>query len=141
MKNEITIFKDFLKLKRLRLTKQREAICKMIFATHKHLRADDLLSKVKAINASIGAATVYRTLDLLCQSGLAQKHDFGTGYKRYEHTMNHNHHDHLVCIRCGKIIEFENSLIESLQNEIASTKQFKPLNHRLEIFGICKLCQ
>ncbi len=96
---------------------------------------------VSAKEPKIGLATVYRTLALLTESGLAAELDFGDGQKRYEHNYHHAHHDHMICTQCGKIIEFQHPLIEKLQEDVAREHGFEMTTHKLDMFGICKECR
>lgn len=136
----LTEFERFLGGKGLRLTMQRRQLTEVVMATHEHLTVDELVEKVRQANLPIGRATVYRTVDLLCQAGLMQGHDFGQGTRRYEPTLDHHHHDHMRCTGCGKIIEFECEEIERLQEEMAKKLKFTMHSHRLEIFGLCHNC-
>ena len=103
-----------------------------------HITGDDLYQMVRTAHPQIGYTTVYRTMKLLCEAGLAHEHNFD-GTTRYE--IAHEHHDHLVCVRCGKIIEFECAMIESTQIEIADRYHFRVLRHRHELYGHCEACR
>ena len=106
-----------------------------------HVSAEELYNLVTAIEPKVGLATVYRTLALLTQSGLASELDFGDGQKRYEHKYMHSHHDHMICTECGKIIEFNHPLIEKFQEEVASRNGFTITSHKLDMFGLCSECR
>ena len=110
-------------------------------ASEEHLSAEELYNIVSTKEPKIGLATVYRTLALLTESGLAAELDFGDGQKRYEHNYQHAHHDHMICTQCGKIIEFQNSMIEKLQEDVAKEHGFEMTTHKLDMFGICKDCR
>jgi Fur family ferric uptake transcriptional regulator len=122
----------------LKHTKQREAILDVFLEAKGHITSEDLYQAVRSRHAQIGYTTVYRTMKLLCEAGLAHEHNFD-GTARYE--IAHEHHDHLVCTRCGKIIEFECEMIESAQNKIAASYGFRVLRHRHELYGHCAECQ
>jgi Fur family ferric uptake transcriptional regulator len=122
----------------LKHTKQREAILDVFLEAKGHITSEDLYQAVRSRHAQIGYTTVYRTMKLLCEAGLAHEHNFD-GTARYE--IAHEHHDHLVCTRCGKIIEFECEMIESAQNRIAASYGFRVLRHRHELYGHCAECQ
>jgi Fur family transcriptional regulator, ferric uptake regulator len=122
----------------LKHTKQREAILEIFLEVTGHITGEDLYQRVRELHPQIGYTTVYRTLKLLCEAGLAHEHNFD-GTTRYE--IAHQHHDHLVCIRCGKIIEFECEMIEKAQEQIAERYQFRVLRHRHELYGHCGKCQ
>jgi Fur family ferric uptake transcriptional regulator len=95
---------------------------------------------VAKVNPKIGYATVYRTLRLLTRLGLAAQRKFADGETRYERTSEGSHHDHLICLDCGKIIEFEDDTLETLQNSIAQHYHFKVFHHRMELYGQCLAC-
>lgn len=140
MKREEKILIDYLTENRLKLTHQRKLILDAFLSAEHHVTAEELYEQLKAQNPGIGLATVYRTLNLLSTCGLAQRRQFGDGQSRYEHVVDHQHHDHLVCKGCGKITEFENSHIEQLQDEVAREKGYLIFSHRLELYGLCSDC-
>ena len=123
----------------LKHTKQRDAIVNQFLDATGHITSEDLYEFVRKDFPSIGYTTVYRTLKLLCEAGIASEHHFDDGITRYE--IAQEHHDHLVCVRCGRIIEFECSMIESAQNEIAARYDFQILRHRHELYGHCSACR
>ncbi len=88
----------------------------------------------------MGLATVYRTLNILCQCGLAQQRHFGDARTLYDNVSNKSHHDHLICTDCGKIVEFENPAIERLQELVAKKNRFSIYSHKLELYGLCARC-
>lgn len=120
-------------------SKSRAQIMEVFFRSGRHLTVDELARKVRARNRNIGSATVYRTLKLLSRLGYVKELDFGEGVKRYESSLT-AHHDHLVCTECGKVSEFEEPRIESLQEEVAREHGFSPTMHRLAIYGVCGRC-
>ncbi|MFC1623977.1 Fur family transcriptional regulator [Candidatus Omnitrophota bacterium] len=140
MAEELNIFIDFLKKKDLKLTDQRREILKVFLKTDRHLSVEDLYDIVKKKDSSIGHATVFRTLKLLCEADIAKEVDLGDKKIRYEHKHGHQHHDHLVCVRCGRFIEAVDSKIEELQNRLCKRFGFLPQRHKMEIFGTCKKC-
>lgn len=122
--------------RRLNVTAQREAIVEQFLRTRDHISIDELLTKVRKRQPRVGYATVYRTLKLLVDSGLAVERQFGDGQARYE--VVGDHHDHLICIKCGLILEFEDAEIERLQDRIAARLGgFTVLRHRHELYGLC----
>jgi Fur family ferric uptake transcriptional regulator len=125
----------------LRSTSQRDTILNVFMEAGQHLSAEELHALVKKSHPGIGYATVYRTLKLLADAGLAQERRFEDGYTRYERTSPNAHHDHLICTRCGAIIEFENERIEALQQDVARKNHFKVQSHKLELYGLCAGCQ
>ncbi|MDA0712795.1 MAG: transcriptional repressor [bacterium] len=126
----------------LKITKQRELIAKEFFAQSGHLKAEEILQYVRKIDVKVSLATVYRTLKLLQACGLARSHNFGEGQASFEPITNTTeHHDHLICTKCGKIVEFYNEKIEQLQNDIAKVHFFSVTFHRMELYGICGDCK
>jgi len=125
----------------LRRSRTREAIVETFLATSGHMSVDELAALVRAHDAGIGHATVYRTLRLLAECGLAETHDFGDGITRYESRQKKAHHDHLLCTSCGEIVEFENSEIEALQEAVARSHGFTTETHKLELYGRCLRCR
>jgi Fur family ferric uptake transcriptional regulator len=123
----------------LKHTKQRDAILDVFLQAEGHISSDELYQRVRDEHPSIGQTTVYRTMKLLCEAGLASERHFDEGVTRYE--IAHEHHDHLVCVRCGKIIEFECAMIERTQDEIAARYGFRVLRHRHELYGHCDACR
>ena len=140
MKKEFQIFNEFITGKRLRHTAQREKIMDIFLSTGMHLSCEQLYELVKKKYPGIGYTTVYRTMKLLCESGLCEEIDIGDGVVRFEHKYGRLHHDHLVCTKCGKLIEVNNPEIERLQEAMAKKNKFVPTAHKLEIFGICREC-
>jgi len=122
----------------LKNTKQREAILEVFLHGTGHVTSDELFQRVREEHPNIGYTTVYRTMKLLCDAGLAAERHFDDGITRYE--IAHEHHDHLVCTRCGKIIEFESQVIEDTQSQIADSHGFRVLRHRHELYGHCRDC-
>ena len=135
-------FKNIIKAKGLKYTLQREVILQTLYENPQHLTSDTLymLVKEKHPNLNIGTATVYRTLSLLEESGLVSSISLGAEGKKYE-IANKPHHDHLICAKCGKIVEFENEQIEALQEQIAKENGFKLTDHLMQLYGICPECQ
>ncbi|MEE9607421.1 MAG: transcriptional repressor [Myxococcota bacterium] len=123
----------------LKHTKQREAILEVFLSATGHITGEEIYRQVKEKHPNIGYTTVYRTMKLLCDAGLSSERHFDDGIARYE--IAHEHHDHLVCVRCGKIIEFECSMIESAQDVIAARYDFRVLRHRHELYGHCSSCR
>ena len=131
----------YIETKGLRSTNQRDRILQVFVSAGRHLSAEELYALVRKDQPGIGYATVYRTLKLLAEAGLAQERRFEDGFTRYEHTSPDAHHDHLICTGCGTIIEFENERIESLQQDVAKKNHFQVLSHKLELYGLCAACR
>jgi Fur family ferric uptake transcriptional regulator len=124
----------------LKATKQREEILHIFLKSPGHKNLSQIYTQVAKVNPKIGYVTVYRTLKLLTRLGLATQRKFADGETRYEPTSEGGHHDHLICLGCGKIIEFEDNPLETLQNGIAQRYSFKIFHHRMELYGQCADC-
>ena len=131
----------YMREKGLRSTNQRRLVCDLFFRTRGHLSIEDLLALVRKKDSTVGYATVYRTLKLLSESGLAYERQFRDGPTRYELAHAESHHDHLICVQCGRIEEFEDQRIEELQEAVARRHGFAPSSHRHELYGVCAGCQ
>jgi Fur family ferric uptake transcriptional regulator len=125
----------------LKSTRQRNLIVDTFLSAKGHLDVDSLLARVRLQDHKISAATVYRTMKLLTELGIASAQRFGDGHTRYESAVDRHHHDHLICTECGTIIEFENDRIEALQDSVARRHAFKVTRHKLELYGFCQSCQ
>lgn len=127
--------------KGLKSTRQRTLIVGTFLDSEGHISVDDLLSKVRLVDSRVSAATVYRTMKLLTECGLAHAQQFGDGQTRYETTAGRDHHDHLICTRCATIIEFEDERIEAMQEAVARQHGFRVTHHKMELYGVCRACQ
>ena len=128
--------------KGLRSTTQRRVIADTFFEGPAHVSIEELLAEVRKRDPRVGYATVYRTLKLFTECGIAEERNFGDGPSRYELSDEGTgeHHDHLICTECGKIIEFHDEHIERLQEKVADSFGFRPVYHKHEIYGICADC-
>ncbi|UCD83748.1 MAG: transcriptional repressor [Deltaproteobacteria bacterium] len=135
-----SIFESHLKTKGLKLTPQRKAILEEVFASHEHFDIEELFANLRNKGKRISRATIYRTLPLLVESNLIKEAFRYQDKVSYEHIFGHGHHDHLLCIKCGRIIEFMDEKIEELQEAVCKKYGFKPTEHRLGIKGYCKKC-
>jgi Fur family ferric uptake transcriptional regulator len=133
-------FKEHLRLQRLKSTAQRDTIAKVFLDTQRHISVEELYTEVRRRNPRIGYATVYRTMKLLKECGVAAERHFRDGEARYESAQK-RHHDHLICEACGKIVEFEEPRIEALQEGIAKRMGFRFTGHKMELYGRCRDCQ
>lgn len=125
----------------LKSTTQRDYIAATFFRSNTHISLEELLTKVRKKNPKVGYATVYRTMKLLGDCGLAVSRHFGDGQTRYENIPKTGHHDHIICINCSKISEFQCQQIEELQNQMAKKHGFRIITHKLELYGYCKDCK
>ncbi|HYA91056.1 MAG TPA: Fur family transcriptional regulator [Thermodesulfobacteriota bacterium] len=124
----------------LNATKQREEILNIFLNSSGHKSLAQIYAQVAKTDPKIGYTTVYRTMKLLTRLGLATQRKFGDSETRYEPASEGTHHDHLICLDCGRIIEFEDQTLEALQNGIAQRHRFKISHHRLELYGRCEEC-
>ena len=140
-KEERQIFLEHIQKSGLRRTAQRDLILDVFLKTEDHLSSEDLYWLVQKRDPNVGHTTVYRTLKLLTEAGLAREVRLGDGRTYYEHHFDHEHHDHMICTECGEVIEFFSPEIEELQDEMAEKYNFKPTHHSLRILGVCGNCQ
>lgn len=137
---EKEIFLEHIRKSGLRRTGQRDLILEIFLKTEEHLTSEDLYWLVQKEDPSVGHTTVYRTLKLLTEAGLAREVRFGDNKTYYEHHYDHEHHDHLICTSCGKVVEFFSQQIEELQDSIAEQHGFKLSHHSLRMWGLCEMC-
>ena len=123
--------------KGVKLTDQRKIIAKIMSEANDHPSVDELYNRVSKIDPKISIATVYRTVKLFEEAGIVTKHDFKGGKARYEE-LNESHHDHLIDIKTGEIIEFVDDEIEKLQKKVAEKYGYKLVDHKLELYGVKK---
>ena len=119
----------------MRMTEQRRVIARVLSSAEDHPDVEELYRRASAIDPHISIATVYRTVRLFEEAGVVEKHDFGDGRSRYEEATE-EHHDHLIDIQSGRVIEFRSQEIEALQKEVAEQHGFRLVGHRLELFGV-----
>jgi Fur family ferric uptake transcriptional regulator len=131
----------YMSKKGLRSTDQRRLIVETFFHAENHVSIEELLAQVRSKDSRVGYATVYRTLKLLTECGVANERRFGDGLARYELADDVTHHDHLICVGCGDIIEFEEPRIEELQEKVARKHGFELRSHKHELYGVCPKCQ
>lgn len=130
-------FQAYLTKKGLKSTRQRDIIAECFFSQTGHLSIEDLLAISRKEYPRLGYATVYRTLKLLTECGLAAERRFGEGQTMYEAAGDLEHHDHLICLECNHVLEFHNEDIERLQERVARTFGFTVIRHRHELYGLC----
>jgi Fur family ferric uptake transcriptional regulator len=137
---EKTFLNNYIKSQGLRRSGRRDRIVETFLAQRGHMSAEELLSQVRKKDKRVGLTTVYRTLKLLTESGLAVERKFHRQVSTFEPTRLGQHHDHLICLSCGKIFEFENKNIEALQEEVAREHGFFITHHVLDLYGTCPVC-
>ena len=144
MNTTLEKLKERIKDKKYKLTTQRQTILQaFIDADENRLSAEDVYVLVKEVAPDIGLATIYRTLDLFTELDLLKRLDFGDGRNRYElndEEFAHFHH-HLICVKCGKVSEFEDDMLETLESIIAKKLNFRTIDHQLKVYGYCSDCQ
>ena len=138
----VRLFSRYLREQGLPITHQRQAVAQTVFSSTGHLSVEDIERRLREDRERIGKATIYRTLDLWVKSTLVAEHDFGEGFKRYEHRLSRQPvHEHLICLECGQVTEFRSVEVEQVESRVASEYGFEPARHRLEIFGLCSDCR
>jgi len=141
LKPEMQVMIDYLRDNKLKVTPHRELILETFLNHEGHRSVEDIYRTVRQEDPRVGYTTVYRTMKLLTECGLARALDLADGITRYEHLFNHEHHDHMICMECGTSIEFLNAEIESVQDAASEQLGFKVLDHKLQIYGVCRQCQ
>jgi Fur family ferric uptake transcriptional regulator len=124
-----------------RWTSQRSLIVRTALANHAHFTAEQLLELCRKHDPKVSRATVYRTLAVLEEAGFVEGLETGDGGRRFEHVLNHEHHDHMVCLHCGAIVEFRDDELERRQEAAARRVGFRIERHSLRIYGACRDCQ
>ncbi|MCL4455795.1 MAG: transcriptional repressor [Nitrospirae bacterium] len=133
-------FREFLTTKGLKLTKERDEILHEILIMKKHFDPEDLFVRLKTKGSKVSRASVYRTIPLLVEVGLIEEVERVDRHAHYEKISEDRHHDHMICMKCGKVIEFYSPTLEMLQKEICQKENFKGVRHSLEILGYCEKC-
>jgi Fur family ferric uptake transcriptional regulator len=138
----VHLFRRYLREQGLPVTQQREAIADVVFSSSEHLSVEDIEQKLRESGERIGKATIYRTLEMLVRSGLVEEHDFGEGFKRYEHLFGQKPmREHLICTECGKVSDIHSPQLVQMQEDVARKHGFQPARYRLQIYGLCADCQ
>ncbi|HKJ92394.1 MAG TPA: Fur family transcriptional regulator [Longimicrobiales bacterium] len=137
----VHLFRRYLHDQGLPVTQQRELIAEVVFSSSDHLSVEDIEERLRGRGERIGKATIYRTLEMLVKSGLVAEHDFGEGFKRYEHLFGQTpFHGHLICDECGAVTEIQDAELMRLQEKVARERGFRPMRYRLAIYGLCAEC-
>ncbi|MEX0906729.1 MAG: Fur family transcriptional regulator [Gemmatimonadota bacterium] len=138
----VHLFRRYLREQGLSVTQQREAVAEVVFTSSQHLSVEEIEQQLRQGGERIGKATVYRTLEMLVKSGLVQEHDFGEGFKRYEHLFGQKPmREHLICTECGKVADIHSADLVRVQEDAARKQGFLPSRYRLQIYGLCAGCQ
>ena len=138
---ESNLLKKALKKEGLRFTQQRQLIWDELCSSEEHRDAEEIYLSLRKDGVNASRATVYRTIDVLVKNKLVRKLELGDGRARYENKMDSSHHDHLICVQCGKIDEFMDDKIESIQDDIVKSFGFKMIRHIHQLFVLCDKCQ
>lgn len=131
------VLRGELRERELPFTHQREAIAQVLFESTRHLSADDVAAALRRRGEHAGKATVYRTLALLVELGLATEHDFDEGFKRYETKVGAAQHDHLICTECGRVSTFDHPELDRVLAEVARDSGFEAITRQVKVFGTC----
>ncbi len=134
-------FAQYLSTRNLKLTPERKIILEEMLKSRGHVEAEDLLFNLKRKAKRTSRATVYRTLELLVDSGLVRKVDLGHGHSHYELVANHPHHEHMICLRCGKVIEFSDKAMEEALDKLCQKNGFEHTLHLFQVYGYCEKCK
>lgn len=137
----IETFRAALRRRRLAVTPQRVRIARAVLESRDHFTADGLLARLRAEGARVGRVTVYRTLKVLAEAGLVEERAFEKGCASYERALGRPHHDHMICVSCRRIIEFESARIEREQRRQAEACGFEVFYHQHTLFGLCRGCR
>jgi len=138
---QLAQFSNYLKKKGLKITSQRLLVAEKIFGIQDHFTVDSLAEQLKDRRQEISRATIYRIVSVMVEADLLTEHNFGQNAKYYEHIPGHEHHDHILCLDCGRIDEFVNDRIEELQEQIAAQFGYQLADHSLNLYGRCKELQ
>ena len=141
MTTELQIFQDYIRQRGLRRTPEREEILRQIFAVHGHFDVDELYLQLKGQGSKVSKASIYRALPLFIDCGLIREVDFSDGHWHYEHIYGHDHHNHLRCLGCGEIQEFEEPTLQFLEEQLARTYNYRIKGHQLQVYGYCAACR
>jgi Fur family transcriptional regulator, ferric uptake regulator len=137
---ERMVLAEYLRDRGQKMTGPRETVLDAFLKLERHVSAEELLEAARRLDPSIGQATVFRTIKLLAEAGLAREACPDEGARRYEHAYRHDHHDHLVCVSCGALVEFRDEAIERAQEAIYRRHGYRPSGHVLELKGECPSC-
>jgi Fur family ferric uptake transcriptional regulator len=137
----LSAFETFLRERNLPVTRQRLAIANIVLTADRHLSADEVADAARGRGPAIGTATIYRTLDVLVESGLVVERDFGEGFRRFEPARDTPNHEHLLCTSCGRVVEFRDERLERMTTLQAEAHGYARQRHRLVIYGVCSDCQ
>ena len=139
--SELQIFQDYIRQRGLRRTPEREEILREIFEVHGHFDVDELYLRLKGEGSKVSKASIYRALPLFIDCGLIREVDFSDGHWHYEHIYGHADHNHLRCLGCGEIQEFEEPTLQLLEEQVARKYHYQIKGHQLQVYGYCTACR
>jgi len=134
------VFREYLRDRGLKYTDERQELLQAVMRNDEHFEAEQLLLQLHQAGSRVAKATIYRTLPLLVSCGIVKAVQFSNDRVHYEHTYGQDPHDHMVCRRCGRIIEFDSSDVDRLRAALAARHGFYAVSHRLQIMGLCQQC-
>jgi len=134
----LDVLGEFLRRKGLKMTEQRRTMVRVALEHAGHFTAVDVHEKLRELGERVSLATVYRALNVLEEAGILEGHDFADGQRRYERALKREHHDHVICLDCRAVVEFQNSTIEDLQNRVLADLGYEMVHHALTIFANCR---
>lgn len=140
MKSEFEIFQEYIRQRGLRWTQERELILQEIFQIHEHFDVDSLYLQLRQKGAKVSKASIYRAIPLFIDCGLIREVDFSDGHWHYEHIYGHGHHNHLKCLGCGEVQEFEEPSLAQVEHRLAQEYGYNIVTHKLEVKGYCPAC-
>ena len=135
----VKLFKRYLRAKGKNITRVRQRIVEEVFRSKEHFDVPTLWARLRDANVSV--STIYRTLELLVDSGLVRPVDLGDKHLHYEHIFGRRHHEHMICVGCGKVLEFYEQKLEGMILELAERHNFQHHSHNLQVFGLCAECR
>jgi len=138
--DERDMLEGYLRERGLKMTRARETVLEAFLGLERHVTAEALYDEARRIDPAIGQATVFRSIKLFTDAGLAREACRDDGARKYEHAWRHGHHDHLMCVECGAVVEFQDNAIEKAQEAVYATHGYTPSVHRLELLGLCPAC-
>lgn len=141
MKSELEIFRDYIRERGLRRTPERELILREVFAIHEHFDVEELHHRLRHKGIKVSKASIYRALRLFMDCGLVREVDYSDGHWHYEHTYGHVAHNHLRCLGCGRVVEFEAPALKVVEEQIYREHGFRIISHFWEGKGYCPSCQ
>jgi Fur family ferric uptake transcriptional regulator len=141
LNSELDVLRDYLAARSMRYTPEREAVVREVFSRHDHFTVEELYLALRKKRRRISRASVYRTIPLLVDAGLVAPVFQEAGQTRYEHTYGHEHHCHLRCLACGRVVEFSEPILAEVERRLSSQWGFTVHGHKLEVTGTCPECQ